>query len=369
MKKTLQFIIGLSIGGFLVWILFKDTDWNEVGNAISNIHWGWFALAHIPLWSSFLFRIIRWHYIVRAAQPTPFRQLASATQIGFLANFTMPGRAGEAIRALVLTRLSGIPFSKTFAFVALDRVTDLFGLIAVMLVSIFAFQPDGKVTIPEETFGVSLSITQDEYNFMAVGSAIFLFTIIGSFVVLFLKQEFLVGLTKKILNVFSSKLADLISGMMNHFADGLHVFRSPSDMFKALFYSMITWACAIFIFMAMMKSFGFNAPWYTAFIMQAIMAVFISVPGAPGFVGQFHMPVVLTLVMVMPSMNVDQAKAFAIVTHLVQLPPVIILGGYFLVKDGFGLTSLAKEGQEMSEHKSDSEETEKSTEDNSPEGN
>jgi len=357
MKKTIQFLVGLSFGAFLVWILFRDTNWSEVGKAISNIHWGWFAAAHIPLWCSFGFRLIRWNYIVRAAQPVPLLQQASATQIGFLANFTLPGRAGEAIRALVLTRLSGIPFSKTFAFVALDRVTDLFGVIAVMLVAIIAFQPETVVSIPAETFNFSekpIEITPEAYNFGAIGMGGILLAIIASFVLLFLKQDFFVKLTRKILGVFSSRVADLVSGMMSNFAEGLHVFRSPGDMLKSIFFSLITWGCALLIFLAMLKSFGIDAPWYTVFIMQSMLAVAISIPGAPGFVGQFHVPVVLTLVMVLPGMNIDHAKAFAIVNHLIQLPPVIILGAFFLWKDGFGLTSLAKEGQEMSEEESDS---------------
>jgi hypothetical protein len=358
-KKYIQAIIGLLIGIFLVWILFRKTNWSEVGKAISEIHWGWVAVAHVPLWASFFFRVVRWNYIVRAAQPTPIMQLASATQIGFLANFTLPARAGEAVRALVLTRLSGIPFSKSFAFVALDRVTDLFGLMAVMLVAIFAFQPANDVSIPAETFGTpnAIPLTQEMYSNGAWGMAAVLIAIIGAFVVLYLKQDFLVGLTKKILSVFSSKFADLISGMMNHFADGLHVFRSPGDMVKSIFFSLVTWVCALLIFVAMFKAFGIDAPWYTAFIMQAILAVFISVPAAPGFIGTYHIPVVLTLVMVMPGINIDQAKAFAIINHLMQLPPVLILGTIFLMKDGFGLTSLAKEGQEMADDESNDDDS------------
>lgn len=97
----------------------------------------------------------------------------------------------------------------------------------------------------------------------------------------------------------------------------------------------------------MLKAFHIDAPWYTAVVMEALLAVFIAVPGAPGFVGQFHVPIVITLVMILPGINIDQAKAFAIINHLAQLPPLIISAWYFMWKDGFKLTSLAHEGEEM----------------------
>ena len=77
------------------------------------------------------------------------------------------------------------------------------------------------------------------------------------------------------------------------------------------------------------------------------MALVCAVPGAPGFVGQFHVPVVITLVMITPGMNVDEAKAFAIINHLMQLPPVLILGIYFLITDDFSITALASEGEQL----------------------
>ncbi|PCJ54747.1 MAG: hypothetical protein COA73_14020 [Candidatus Hydrogenedentota bacterium] len=362
MKKYVQAVIGIIIGAALIWLLFRDTNWEEVGQAIKNIRWGWIAVGHIPLFASFIFRVIRWKYIVRSVQPTSLRNLASATQIGFLANFTLPGRAGEAIRALVLTRLTGIPFSKSFALVALDRVTDLFGLIAVMLVAIFAFKPTQDVVIPPETFGTPNAITfpPELYRNGAIGTGLFLVIVIGAFVMLYINKKLALRIAGAILGVVSKKLSDFITGMMENFAEGLHVFRSPVDMFMSIFFSLVTWGCSILLFYATLEAFNMDYPWYTPFVVQAVLSVFIAAPGAPGFVGQFHVPVVICLIMVMPSMNVNDAKAYAIISHLIQLPPIFLLGLYFLITDNFGLGSLgslASEGQKLSHEKGDSDQS------------
>ncbi len=104
MKKAVQIIVGLVIGALLLWWVFRDTDWAEVGTALGAVHWGWLAVATLFVLFSFITRILRWRYIVRTAKPVSFRSMFSATQIGFMANFILPGRAGEVIRALVLSR-------------------------------------------------------------------------------------------------------------------------------------------------------------------------------------------------------------------------------------------------------------------------
>lgn len=344
-KRAIQVSVGLAIGLGLLWLLFRDTEWSDVGAAIRDIHLGWFLIAQIPLWLSFPIRVQRWTYIVRTAEPVPFKSLFSATQIGFLANFTLPGRAGEAIRALVLTRLTSIKFSKAFAMVALDRVTDLFGLMAIIAVAIVAYQPAQDVVIPAETFGtpgaITFSVTQ--YRIGAISAGIFLLAVVGAFVLLYVSRSLVLKMTHAVVGLVSKNLAKRVCEMLDHFADGLHVFRSPADMSKSIFISLITWAVSIIFLTCMLEAFRIDYPWYTAFVMQAILSFFISAPGAPGFVGQFHVPIVITLVMLVVGIDVDRAKAVAIVIHLMNLPPVGILGVYSLLTEHVGLFQLSKE--------------------------
>lgn len=352
MKKYLLATIGLIIGATLVWVLFRKTDWDEVLASIRGISVGWLVLAHVPLLLTFPCRVQRWSYIVRAAHAVSFRKLFSATQIGFLANFVLLGRAGEAIRALVLTRLTDFKFSKSLAFVALDRVSDLFGLITVIGVSILAFRPTDGVSIPAETFGTAKphTFTAQEYQLGALGAGVFLFAVLSTFVLLYVRRAFVLKMARVILGVASPKIAEYVAGMLDNFADGLHVFRSPGDMFKAIVFSLMTWGLGMVSMVCLLEAFHIDYPWYTPFVIQAILAVFIAAPNTPGFVGQFHVPIVLALVMTIPSMDTDTAKAYAIVFHLMQLPPIGILGVYCLMREQMGLLQLRSEGEERSQH-------------------
>jgi glycosyltransferase 2 family protein len=319
MKKIVNAALGLIIGGVLLWLLFRDTQWSAVGDAIRRMHWGWFLLAQIPLWGVFFIRVQRWSYIVRAAQPASFKDLFNATQIGFLANFVLPARLGE--------------------------------LILCMLVSILAFQPASAIVLPRETFGTDEPITfaPELYRQGAWGIGIVLVVVIGINALLFLKRDWVIAISDATLGRVARTLAQKVRDFIHHFADGLDIFRKPWEFTLANLYSIGVWACAIAMFYCMLRAFDIDAPWYTPFVMQTILGVFISAPAAPGFVGTFHMPLVITIAMTVPGESMDTAKAFALICHIIQLPPVIVYGVYSLISTRLSLGSLAREGSEMAE--------------------
>lgn len=345
MRRGVQALIGLVIGAIMVWLLFRDTDWHEVGQGFKRINYGWFFAAQIPLWLTFPVRVQRWTYIVRVDRPVSYRHLFSATQIGFLGNFVLPARAGEGIRALVLTRLTGIPFFKSFAMVGLDRITDLFGLIAVVLVAILAYQPAQDVSIPAATFSTAQPIVFDVayYRIGAALAAISLVVIIAGFVLVYLNRRLVLRISDAVAGFFSKWLAEKLHTAIDHFADGMHVFKSPADMAKSIAFSLATWSLAVMFLYMISRAFFPNIPWYLPFVMQALIAAGISIPGPPGFIGQFHIPVVIAFVMLVPDINVSHAKGAAIVMHLMNLPPVALFGVWSLMRENVGLFELRKQ--------------------------
>lgn len=351
MKRYIQAAVAVVLAALLLWLLFRDTNWSEVFRSIREIDLFWLAAVHVPLLMTFPLRVKRWSYIVRASDPVSFRTMFSATQIGFLANFTLFGRVGEAVRALVLTRLTDIKFSKSLAMVALDRVADLMALMVVLLVTLAAYRPEETVVIPPETFGTAepIAFTATQYNALSLAASLFLAFVLTCFVLLYTNRALVVRLSEKIIGIVSKRIGTYIAGAVDHFAHGLHIFRSPFDMAKALVYSLLTWLGGILAIQCMLYAFDIQGPWYTAVFMQALLSIFVAAPNTPGFVGQFHVPIVITLVMLVPDINVDKAKAYAIVMHLAQLPPVIALGVYFLVTDHMGLLQLSREGEELAE--------------------
>ena len=343
MKKKIQIIAGFVIAAVLIWLLFRETDWQAVGKALREANWWWLLLSTALVFVTFVTRIRRWSFIVRTAQPVSFRHLFSATQIGFLANFTLPGRVGEVIRAVVLSRLTGLAFSRCFAFVALDRVTDLFGLITVLLISIFFFNPDGPVVIEE----LGATIPPNAIRLGALSTGLFMAAIIVSFVLLYLNKGLALRIVDATVGRVSEALRVRLGGMVAQFADGLHVFKSAGDMVRAIGWSLVTWTIGTFCYFCVLQAFAIDAPWYTAVVVMACLAVAISVPSTPGFVGLFHIAIVGALLVVAPETSPDVAKAAAIIAHLVNIVPVMIAGVYCLYTEDLGLLELRRQSEQV----------------------
>lgn len=348
MKRKLQIAFGLFLGVFLIWFLFKDTNWANVRVAVASANWGWLTVAFVAVLLTFFTRSQRWGYIVRTAKPVPFRTLFNATQIGFLANFTLPLRAGEVIRAMVLARREGIPFTKCMAFVALDRVTDFFGLLFVLMITIVFFHPEGRIVLPPGmAFPESVQSVLEPENIRRGAElvGVLLVALVGALVVLYLNQPLALRVCGAVVGVVSKKLAERVNEMLSHFAAGLHVFRSGRDMALSLMWSLITWMLAAVCYHALVLAFHLSVPWYASFLMLAVLSIAISLPGAPGFVGQFQVGIMLPLAMLVPGVSLDTASAVAILGHLVNVLAVAIVGIYALRAEQIGLIELKHESE------------------------
>lgn len=351
MKRTLQIIVGLAIAIGLMALLFKDVSWTELRASFGKMSVGWFAVAQIPIWASFFLRIQRWSYVVRAVHPASFRAMFNSTQLAFLINFTIGLRLGEFVRPLVLSRLTRMSFAKALAVNALDRVNDLLGLIAVMIVGMTAFRPQHDIVLPKGTLGLSVPYTIPKSVIVtgSQGAAVFLAVVLIGLVLVYVNQRLVLRLTRAVLGVVSEKLAAWTCRMIEQFADGLHVFRNVGDMAKSIAFSLLTWACFLAAYACLFEAFGLDWPWYSVFIVQMLLAFSISAPGVPGMMGQFHLPIVIGMLMTIPQATLPDCLAVALVTHAANMAPICVFGLYALWREGVSLSELKHEVDEAEE--------------------
>jgi uncharacterized membrane protein YbhN (UPF0104 family) len=344
-KRALQAIAGVLVAVLLMWLLLRGVSLEELRGSLGKMRWGWLFLAQIPIWVSFFLRIQRWSYVVRAVHPATFRSMFSATQLAFLVNFTIGMRLGELVRPLVLSRLTRMTFAKAMAVNALDRVNDLIGLMMVMLIGVIAFRPDHDIVLPQGTFGLKepLTIPKSIVVTGGEGSAVFLLGVLAMLILIYLNKSLVLRMTNAVVGVISKKLAAFACHLVEQFAEGLQVFRNAGDMAKSIGFGLLTWGCFLLSYVLLFKVFGLETRWYAAFIVQILLAFFVSAPGVPGMVGQFHMPIVVGMLMAIPSATLPDCIALAIVAHLSNMVPITIMGAYAISVEGLSLAELRKD--------------------------
>lgn len=348
-RHALKIALALLAMGLLTGLLARGTDWSEVGAQFARARWAWLLTLFLAVLASMYLRIIRWSYIVREVKPTGFMPLFNATQIAFLINFTIGMRLGEPARALVLSRLSKLSFAQSLALAALDRVADLVGLLVVLIVAAFAFQPQSPLTIPPNTFGNPevIGVPANAVQVALTGASVVMVGLVVVLVVAYINQRLVTMLIEAALGRFFPRAAAHLSHQFELFADGLHVFRNAKDMTLAIFFSLLTWLTFLISFEAGFRAFGIEAPWYAVLITQVLIAVSLSAPGVPGVMGQFHLPIVAGLILCVPGLEPERAKAVAIAAHAINMVVILVLGFIALYLSGTSFFAMTRRGMEI----------------------
>jgi hypothetical protein len=153
---------------------------------------------------------------------------------------------------------------------------------------------------------------------------------------LYYRQALAVSLIRRLLRPLPAGAADRAVRICLTFADGLHVLRNAWHILMAVVATLCVWGIALLGVWALMRAFPFEAvlSFRLALLVLVLIAAGLALPNAPGYVGTFHMAIVLGLLMGNPSADLDQAIAFAILYHLTQFLPAILLGWLFIWLDG-----------------------------------
>src|SRR5437773_2373723 len=140
MKIPWRGAIGLALSVFLLWYAFHGVHWAEVWRDVGGADATLVVVAVIVGNMIFPLRAIRWRPILDPIAPgLPYGKLWRATAVGMMANNILPARAGELVRAFVLSRETTVPFSAAFASLVVDRVFD--AVIVLLLVVVAMTDP------------------------------------------------------------------------------------------------------------------------------------------------------------------------------------------------------------------------------------
>ena len=101
------FLLAATIVVALVVFAVTRLDLHQIGHTLITASPGWIALAFALMALSLMLRSASWHQTLRAALPAtpmPWPPVVRALMIGVMASAVFPGRIGEPLRILVLSR-------------------------------------------------------------------------------------------------------------------------------------------------------------------------------------------------------------------------------------------------------------------------
>lgn len=304
---------GLLLSVLFLYIALRHVDFEKTWKIILSSSISYLMLAVLACVFQFLIRAWRWRILLNPVKQTGFLNRFLSVLIGFAANCVLPARLGEFIRANSLGEVEKISKSSTFGTIVIARLFDGFVILLILLIGLLF------TTFPDELIHISrtLRITA----IILLSSYLLLIAFIVGFRTY---TKIFIEVMNSILFMFSDRLKSKISDVVENFAKGLSPLGSAGAWAKAIMWSLLLWFISLCQIYFIEMSVGIKLPFVATCIVQAMAALGVMVPSAPGYIGTFDLSVQYGFLFY--QLSKEKALSAAILLHGSFFFPTILLG-------------------------------------------
>ena len=311
MNRALKLIIGFAISAAGLWYAFREMNFNELIEYLSQTNLSYILLAMLIMVASVALRAYRWQLMLKPIQIFTFNPLFGSTMIGYFGNGVLPFRLGELLRAYAISRSNMITASVAFGTIILERILDLMGLAAMMIFFAF-FSPlmewSGKILI-----------------------GLVVFTIGGLVFIIWLGKSHSNFHDKFVhWKLFQTSTGQKLLGNIQNVFTGLTSIVKTKHSVQLVFLTLMLWVLYYICIILVVFATGLKITWVAVGIVLIATTMAITVPSAPGYVGTYHAAAVYVLVNIF-GVGLTESQAFAVLIHAIGFIPLVFIGfGYFL---------------------------------------
>jgi len=317
-KLFLKIFLSLLVGAACIALALRKIDLHQTESVLRGISvWALvlYALTIVPV---HIFRAWRWKYLLRPIGVSlPFKRLMIISTVGFMAVLALPFRLGEFARPYYVAREGQSRMSAVLGTVAVERIVD--GLvIAVLLFSTYLF----SLAPGAHAYPPMLAVSAWAALFGFLGLTIFLGCALR-----WTDATIRLALAVTFLRRISPKNADKLAERLRALIQGFKALSSAGDMLPFLLQTALYWGANGLGMWILARLMNLPIPIHGAFAAMAFTGVLITLPNAPGLVGQFHAGIVLALAAYLPeSILTSVGGAYAITLHGIQFVWYVGLG-------------------------------------------
>jgi len=326
LKHFLRLALSLGLSAVFLWIAVRGVSWEETSAALHAARIIYLPPIFLIAVVSLYFRALRWGVLLQPFARVDRRALFSATAIGFAANMLLPLRAGEVIRPWLLARKVHLALAPVLATVAIERLFDMATLLLFFGVA--------TLTLP-------LPPEWKHYGWVFLATFV---VFLGVLIALQSAPARTVGLLEGLLKPAPARIAAPIVGALHQFADGLASLKSATAIGLAVLYSLAVWLTLALTFGLGLMALDLPVPFVRgALSMTTFVAIAVSIPGGPGFIGMFQVGCEVGLGVY--GVGKSLAFSYSVLVHVLQFASNVILGLYFFLTENVSLREIRTEAQ------------------------
>ena len=329
MKWDWKAVLGFAISGLLIWWVLRGVDPAEVWQEVRRANWWLLGAAVAVATTGFLTRALRWRLFLHPIHPkTRLANRFAAVNIGFAVNNLLPARVGEFARAWSISRLEPVSISGAVGSLVVERFLDAMAILVLLGVAVLHPLFPSDVTLGGRPLETTL-----------MGVLVVMSILLGSLTLLLAFPKTFVKGADRLVRLIPGGPHEYILDLAESFLQGLGSLRDPRLFLGGLTWSLGIWAWNGVSFWLAFQAFGIEQGYATALFVQAVIALGVAVPSAPGYFGTFHAAAVVGLHEVY-SVGEEATLAFAFGYHLGGFFPVTLLGLWYASRLGLSLSDL-----------------------------
>ena len=315
-------VIGILVGLGCLALLLRQVDLKQSWSALGRLNGPFLLVPAAVFFLNLPLRAWRWQLIFPSSSRPRMWQCLTVIGIGNMANFLLPGRAGDIARCVLVDNGGSLAeSSRVLATLAVEKVLDGLALVAMVLFSIWVLQPPHWLL-----------------NLLRVAILVFG----GALVLLILlryKAPVLMGFVRKLFRTAHlSSLEEKFDGLLTSFADGLRAVASAQQMLTLLLITAAIWVTEAGTIWGLAAALSLSVTLKSAIVTTAVLGLGLMIPAAPGGLGTYEL--FGTEAFKLAGIAASSALALTVVIHAWVFLANIAAGIFLLAIKGISLTQL-----------------------------
>lgn len=318
-------ILGILIGLGCVALLLRQVDLKQSWSALGRLS-GPFLLVPLAVFCTNLpLRAWRWQLIFPASSRPRFASCLTVLGIGNMANFLLPGRAGDLARCTLAGPTGSLlESSRTLATLAVEKVLDGLALVAMVLFAVWVMHPPAWV----------LALVR--ISTIIFGGALILLTFLR-----YRTRVFADLVRRAFKRLRLSKLEEKFDGLLTSFADGLTAIGSAQSLSVLFVLTAAIWTTEAASIWGLAQALSLAVSLKSAVVASAILGLGLMIPAAPGGLGTYEL--FGTEAFKIAGVSASSALALTVVIHAWVFMANVLAGMVLLGIKGLSLTRLRQQ--------------------------
>jgi hypothetical protein len=302
----LKLIIGILLSVVFIYFSVRGLQYEEILRSLNDVQY-YYLLPTILLFLSLSFlRSLRWAIILSPIKYIEQKKLFPIACVGFMSIVLFPMRIGEVMRPWIISTKNLAPFSSVLATIFIERVLDTVSLLGIFFIIMM------HLDLPPW-------LIKSGYTAFTAFIVMILFMSL-----LYFRTDFTLLLIKPVLTLIPSRIRDKIEALIQNFVNGFSIISSPWRLLGSLLLSLLIWGISGLAIYTLFFFHNFQLSLIAAFVVLVGTIIGISLPTAPGMLGNFQFACIFALTMF--SVPKDSAFVFSMVYYFSGIGVVILMG-------------------------------------------